>query len=83
VEDLEEVQKKWFSQSRARRTHTRPYISDKGPSNRGPRANDRRKILKVNAVTVGLIMPYFMATSGKPGAMIELANGVTKVYNET
>jgi hypothetical protein len=34
-------------------------------------------------MTVGLVIPYFMATSGKPGAMIELANGVTKVYIET
>jgi hypothetical protein len=42
-------------------------------------ANDRRKMLRVNAVIVGSVMPYFMARSGKPGAMIELANGVTKV----
>jgi hypothetical protein len=41
------------------------------------------KILKVNAVTVGLEMSYFMATSGKPGAMMELANGETKLYNDT
>lgn len=40
------------------------------------------KILKVNAVTVGLEMSYFMATSGKPGAMMELANGETKLYND-
>jgi len=51
--------------------------------NKGPIANDRRKILIVNAMTVGLVMPYFMATSGKPGAIIELPNGATKVYIET
>jgi hypothetical protein len=61
------------------RTHTRPYTSVRGAANKGPMANDKRKMLRVNAVTVGLVMPYFMARSGKLGAIIELANGVTKV----
>lgn len=85
MEDLEEVQSNGFSRSwgGAARTHARPYISEKGAINRGPIANERRKILKVNAITVGFVMPNFMATSGKPGAMIELANGATNVYSET
>jgi hypothetical protein len=32
---------------------------------------------------VGLVMSYFMARSSKPGAIIELPKGETKVYNET
>jgi len=51
--------------------------------NRGPMANDKRKILRVSAMSVGSVMPYLMATSGNPGAMMELANGETKVYIET
>lgn len=60
------------------RTHKRPYTSDKGAANKGPIANERMRMLRVKAVTVGSVMPYFMARSGNPGAMIELANGVTK-----
>jgi len=66
-----------------KRTRARPYISDNGARKGGPTANDKRKILKVIAVIDGFVMPYFMATSGKPGAMMELPNGVMKVYNET
>jgi hypothetical protein len=65
------------------RTHARPYTSDKGAANKGPMANDSKKILRVNAIIVGFVMPNFMAISGKPGAMIELAKGATKVYNAT
>jgi len=32
---------------------------------------------------VGLDMSYFMATSSKPGAIMELPNAVTKVYIAT
>jgi hypothetical protein len=46
-------------------------------------ANDRRYILKVNAMTVGSVIANLMAMSSKPGAMIELANGVTNVYSAT
>lgn len=46
-------------------------------------ANDRRKILRVNAMTVGSVISNLMAISSKPGAIIELANGVTNVYSAT
>jgi hypothetical protein len=61
------------------RTHKRPYTSDRGAANKGPIANERRKMLRVNARMVGLVILNFMATSGRPGAIIELANGETKV----
>lgn len=57
----------------------RPYISERGPRNSGPIANERRKMLRVNAITVVLVMPYFKARSGRPGAIMELARGVTNV----
>lgn len=44
-----------------------------------PRANETRKILRVMARIVGLVTPYFIATSGRPGAIIELARGDTNV----
>jgi hypothetical protein len=49
----------------------------------GPIANDRRKMLMVSATTVELLMWYFLAISGNPGAIIEVDAGSTKVYNET
>jgi len=48
-----------------------------------PIANDRRKILNVIAVMVEDVIPYFKATSGRPGDMIELEKGGINVYNET
>jgi hypothetical protein len=78
VEDLE-LNQVDGSLKRGQRTHKRPYTSDKGAANKGPIANERRKMLRVNARTVGLVILNFMATSGKPGAIIELANGETKV----
>lgn len=36
-------------------------------------------MLKVNATTVALVIPYLIAISGKPGAIIELASGDTDV----
>ena len=36
-------------------------------------------MLKVNATTVELVIPYLVAISGKPGAIIELASGDTNV----
>jgi hypothetical protein len=64
-------------------TQVRPYISERGPMNSGPMAKDRRKMLRVNARIVGFVMPYFEARSGRPGAIMELARGVTNVYKET
>jgi hypothetical protein len=72
-----------LDQERAPRTHTRPYTSDKGAANNGPMAYDRTKILNVNAKTVESVMPNFIAKSGKPGAIMALAKGVTSVYSET
>lgn len=66
-----------------RHTQARPYISERGPRNRGPMAKDRRKMLRVNPRTVGFEIPYFEARSGRPGAIMELARGVTSVYKET
>jgi hypothetical protein len=40
-------------------------------------------MLSVIATIVEFVMLYFLATSGKPGAIIELANGETKVYSAT
>lgn len=42
-----------------------------------------KKILSVNAIIVWLVMLKCSAISGRPGAIIELANGVTKVYKDT
>lgn len=42
-------------------------------------AKARRNILKVKATTEGLVILYFVAISGKPGAIIELASGETNV----
>ena len=36
-------------------------------------------MLKVNATTVALVIPYFVAVSCEPGAMIELASRDTDV----
>jgi hypothetical protein len=36
-------------------------------------------MLRVKAMMVGFVIPYFMATSGIPGAIMELARGDTKV----
>jgi len=44
-----------------------------------PRANESRKILSVNAMSVGSVIPNLIATSVMPGAIIELASGETKV----
>ena len=40
-------------------------------------------MLIVSARTVGLLILYFLAMSGRPGAIIEVDAGSTKVYNET
>jgi len=40
-------------------------------------------MLSVMAITVGLVIPYLTAISGIPGAIMELANGDTKVYAES
>jgi hypothetical protein len=48
-----------------------------------PTAKVNKNMESVNAITVGLVMPYLEATSGKPGAIIELANGVQNVYSDT
>jgi hypothetical protein len=37
----------------------------------------------VKAKIVAFVMWYFMATSGRPGAIMLDDNGGTKVYNET
>ena len=42
-----------------------------------------KKILNVIATIVSLCMLKCFAMSGSPGAIIELANGDTKVYSET
>lgn len=42
-------------------------------------ANESKKMQSVRAMTVLLVMPYFMATSGIPGAIIDEAKGETKV----
>ena len=60
-------------------TQTRPYISERGAKNRGPRAKDRRKMLRVNARIVEFVIAYFKAMSGRPGAIMELARGGTRV----
>ena len=44
-----------------------------------PKANDIRKALSVKATMVGVSMWYLSATSGSPGAIIELARGGTNV----
>jgi hypothetical protein len=44
-----------------------------------PIANDIRKAVNVRATTVGDIMSYVIATSGRPGAIMELARGGTNV----
>jgi hypothetical protein len=80
-------------------THKRPYISDIGARTRGcemirkyfdwalteltERAKERRNMTSVRAIVVGSVSPYFIAISGSPGAIIELANGAMKVYNDT
>lgn len=48
-----------------------------------PRAKEMRNTLNVNAVMVGLVILNFSATSGRPGAIIELARGGSKVYRDT
>jgi len=48
-----------------------------------PSANEIKNILNVKAIVVESVMWYFAATSGIPGAIIELASGDTKVYAET
>jgi hypothetical protein len=40
-------------------------------------------MLRVIAVTVGLFMSYMSAISRRAGAIMELAKGETKVYNDT
>ena len=42
-------------------------------------AKETRNILKVKATTVGFVIPYLIATSGRPGAIIALASGETNV----
>jgi hypothetical protein len=42
-------------------------------------AKDTKYILRVKATTVGFVMPYLIATAGKPGAIIELPSGATNV----
>jgi len=61
------------------RTHFRPYISDNGARNNGPSAKDSKKMLRYIAMIVGLVTLYFSARSGRPGAIIELDSGDTKV----
>lgn len=61
------------------KTHVRPYISDSGAINNGPIANVRRNILRVMARMVELVMCSFSPIAGRPGAIMELPNGVTKV----
>ena len=48
-----------------------------------PKANDIRKALNVKATMVGELMLYIIATSGSPGAIMELARGGRNVYIET
>lgn len=48
-----------------------------------PTAKVNKNIESVNAITVGLVIPYLTPTSGKPGAIIELANGEQNVYSDT
>ena len=40
-------------------------------------------MLKVKATTVGLVIWYRIAISGKPGAITELASGEINEYRET
>jgi hypothetical protein len=40
---------------------------------------ETRNILKVKATIVGFVIPYMVATSGKPDAIIELPSGETNV----
>ena len=42
-------------------------------------AKESRKIDSVRARVVSFVMPYTFPISGKPGAIIELASGGTKV----
>ena len=46
---------------------------------RTPIAKETRNILKVKLTTVGSVIPYLVATSGRPGAIIELPSGETNV----
>ena len=48
-----------------------------------PIAKASKKIERVNAMIVGLVILYICATSGRPGAIMELAKGETNVYRET
>jgi len=48
-----------------------------------PRAKGSKNILNVRAVYVLLVIAYFSATPLRPGAIIELASGGTKVYSDT
>jgi hypothetical protein len=56
-------------------------VEDKSDNNitRTPMAKETRNILKVKPTIVGLVIPYLVATSGKPGAIIELLSGETNV----
>ena len=44
-----------------------------------PMPNDTKNILKVKLRTVGFVIPYKVATSGRPGAIIALPSGDTNV----
>lgn len=46
-------------------------------------AKETRNILKVKPMIVGLVIPYLVPTSGRPGAIIELPSGETNVYIDT
>jgi hypothetical protein len=46
-------------------------------------AKESKNMLSVRANIVGSVMPYFIAILGKPGAIIELPSGGTRVYRET
>lgn len=63
-------------------THLRPIISDKGAKTSGPSAQARRYMVRVRAKTVSDLMSYFLAISGKPGAMMELARGLNELEKD-
>ena len=44
-----------------------------------PIAKETRYVLKVKARTLEFVIPYLVATSGRPGAIIALHSGATKV----
>jgi hypothetical protein len=65
------------------KTHVRPYISERGPTTKGPTANASRYMLRVSAIKVGFVMLYRVAISGRPGAIILDANGLCIVKVST